>query len=604
MRPLLATAALIVLAQASLAGGAPTRGQDPVPQVAPAPSAPAHQDSIAPHAMVAAANPLAVSAGVAVLKAGGNAVDAAVAIQAVLGLVEPQSSGIGGGAFLLYYDARTHRVTAYDGRETAPSGADPAQFIGPDGHPVPFAEAVLGGNASGVPGAVAMLELAHRQHGRLAWKGLFTSARRLASDGFIVSPRLAGMISGNSPEAGAPDARAYFTRSDGQPISAGDRLRNPAYARTLDLIAAKGAAGLLTGPLAEAIVARLHQGPRPSTMTLADLAAYQPHVTEALCRPWQPAGIAPTLVCTPQAPSGGVALQEALGLLAQTDIAMRGPNDAKGWFTLAQASRLAYADRDRYIADPAFVRVPVAGLLAPKYLADRAGLIGEAAGPVTYGLPAGAPCVTTAPPAFGPSSFGPCPAPDATVEPGGTSHLVIVDARGNVVSMTTTVESIFGSGLMVGGFFLNNQLTDFSFSPRQSDATPAANALAPGKRPRSSMAPVIVLGADGRFVAALGSPGGSSILAYNLKGLVGLLAWHLPPQTVAGLPNLVARGNSFSADPFPAPLAQGLAARGMALDVSRGEASGLQIIAARPSSLGGGYEGGADPRREGLARGF
>ncbi len=599
MRPLLAAAAVLFLAQGSMAGGTPTRGQDPAPQVVPAPSAPAHQDSIAPHAMVAAANPLAVSAGVAVLRAGGNAVDAAVAVQAVLGLVEPQSSGIGGGAFLLYFDARTHRVTAYDGRETAPSGADPTQFIGPDGHPVPFAEAVLGGNASGVPGAVAMLELAHRQHGRLAWKGLFAPARRLARDGFTVSPRLAGMISGNSPEAGAPDARAYFTRSDGRPITAGDRLRNPAYAQTLDLIAAKGAAGLLTGPLAEAIVARLRQGPRPSTMTLADLAAFHPRATEALCRPWQPAGIAPTVICTPQAPSGGVALQEALGLLAQTDIATRGPNDAKGWFTLAQASRLAYADRDRYIADPAFVHVPVAGLLAPKYLADRAGFIGEAAGPVTYGLPAGAPCVSTVPP-----SSAPCPAPDATLEPGGTSHVVIVDARGNVVSMTTTVESIFGSGRMVGGFFLNNQLTDFSFSPRQSDASPAANALAPGKRPRSSMAPVIVLGPDGRFVAALGSPGGSSILAYNLKGLVGLLAWHLPPQIVAGLPNLVARGNSFSADPFPVPLAEGLAARGMVLDVSRGEASGLQIIAARPSSLGGGYEGGADPRREGLARGF
>ena len=302
------------------------------------------------------------------------------------------------------------------------------------------------------------------------------------------------------------------------------------------------------------------------------------------------------VVCTPQAPSGGVALQEALGILAHTDIAAHGATDAAGWFAFAQASRLAFADRDRYIADPAFVRVPVAGLLAPDYLAKRAALVGEVAGPVTYGLPAGAPC-GGAPK----SAAAPCPAPDATAEPGGTSHIVIVDTHGNVVSMTTTVESVFGSGRMVGGFFLNNQLTDFSFSPLQADATPAANALEPGKRPRSSMAPAIVLRPDGRFVAALGSPGGSAILAYNLKGLVGLLAWHLPPQVVTGLPNLVARGDSVSADPFPPALTADLATRGLVLDVSRGEASGLQIVVARPS---GGYEGGADPRREGLARGF
>ena len=566
-----------------------------VPQIQPAISAPIHQEGYARRAMVAAANPLAVEAGVAVLKAGGSAVDAAVAVQAVLGLVEPQSSGIGGGAFLVYYDAKTRRVTAYDGRETAPSGASATQFLGPDGHPVGFAEAVLGGSATGVPGAIAMLDLAHRQHGRLPWNGLFAPAHRLASEGFIVSARLAGIIASDAPQAGAPDARAYFSRPDGTPIHAGDRLRNPAYAQTLDAIAAQGAAGLLTGPLAEAIVARLRQGPRPSTMTMADLAAYRPHVGPALCRPWQPVGLAPATICTPQAPSGGVALQEALGLLAHTDIAATGPHDAKGWFRLAQATRLAFADRDRYVADPAFVPVPVAGLLAPDYLAARARLIGEVANPVTYGQPAGAPCS---------GGTAPCPAADATREPGGTSHFVIVDARGNVVSMTTTVESTFGSGRMVGGFFLNNQLTDFSFSPRQSDATPAANAVAPGKRPRSSMAPVIVLGPGGRFVAALGSPGGSAILAYNLKGLVGLLAWHLPPQIVTGLPNLVARGNSLSADPFPPQIAAGLAARGMVLDVGRGEASGLQIVAAHPAGHAGGYEGGADPRREGMARGF
>jgi len=577
-------ALIAVLLCCTGAASATTGEQESVPQVAPSASAPAHQAGFARHAMVAAANPLAVAAGLSVLKAGGSAVDAAVAVQAVLGLVEPQSSGLGGGAFLLYYDAKTHRVTAYDGRETAPAGATPAQFLGDDGRPVPFAQAVLGGSASGVPGAVAMLELAHRQHGALPWRGLFAPARRLANEGFIVSPRLAGMIAGDSPEASAPDTLTYFTRADGTRIQAGDRLKNPAYAATLDRIATQGAAGLLSGPVGEAIVARLHQGPRPSTMTPADLAAYRPHASAALCRAWLG-----QQVCTPQAPSGGVALQEALGLLAHTDIAQRGPNDPAAWFAFAQASRLAYADRDRYIADPAFVRVPVAGLLAPDYLAARAALIGQYAGPVSYGTPAEAAC-------SGPT----CPGADATLEPGGTSHVVIVDAHGNVVSMTTTVESIFGSGRMVGGFFLNNQLTDFSFSPRQPDGTPAANALAPGKRPRSSMAPVIVLGRDGRFVAALGSPGGAAILAYNLKGLVGLLAWHLPPQVVAGLPNLVAHGQSFTADPFPPELSAGLAARGLPLDSSKGEASGLQIVLRRPN----GYEGGADPRREGVARGF
>jgi gamma-glutamyltranspeptidase/glutathione hydrolase len=585
MRPLpLITMAAVLLAGAGAALAAGPASPEAVPQVAPAPSAPAHQAGFARHAMVAAANPLAVAVGVSVLKAGGSAVDAAVAVQAVLGLVEPQSSGLGGGAFLLYYDAATHRVTAYDGRETAPAGASPAQFLGPDGHPVPFAEAVLGGSASGVPGAIAMLELAHREHGRLAWRGLFQPARRLASDGFIVSPRLAGMIASEAPEASAPDVVAYFTQANGQRIHAGDRLKNPAYATTLDAIAEHGAGGLLAGPLGEAIVARLHQDPRPSTITLADLAAYRPRASEALCRGWLQ-----WRVCTPQAPSGGVALQEALGLLAHTDIAARGPNDPAAWFTFGEASRLAYADRDRYIGDPAFVSVPVAGLLAPDYLAARAALIGDKAAPVSFGTPAGGPCPGRA-----------CPAPDATREPGGTSHIVIVDARGNAVSMTTTVESVFGNGRMVGGFFLNNQLTDFSFSPFQPDGTAAANALAPGKRPRSSMAPVIVLGADGRFVAALGSPGGASILAYNLKGVVGLLGWKLSPQVVTGMPNLVAHGGSFSADPFPAPIMADLAARGMPLETSRGEASGLQIVAARD----GGYEGGADPRREGMARGF
>ena len=563
------------LSLALLASHADARA--PKPQGAP-------QSGTTAHAMVAAANPLAVAAGVKVLREGGSALDAAVAVQAVLGLVEPQSSGLGGGAFLVFYDAKTHRVTAYDGRETAPKAASPRQFIGADGQPLPFAQAVMGGISSGVPGAIAMLEAAHHAHGKRPWASLFASARDLASDGFIVSPRLAGLIAADAPQAHSPDARAYFTKADGTPYRAGDRLKNPAYAATLSTIAQEGAAGLLQGRIGADIVARLSQAPLPSTMTIADLAAYRPIARAALCRPyrrWQ--------VCAAPAPSGGLPLQEALGILAQTDIATRTPQDATAWFQFAEASRLAYADRDRYEGDPAFVTVPTQGLLAPDYLRARAALIGESMGDAPYGLPEGASAT----------------APDATHEPGGTSHMVIVDTAGNVVSMTTTVESLFGNGRMVDGFFLNNQLTDFSFSPQAADGTAAANALAPGKRPRSSMSPTIVLDAQGRFAGAVGSPGGSSIIAYTLKALVAMLDWHMDPQAAVALPNLVAHGGSITADPFPDAITQALAARGMVLDASRGEASGLHaIMAKRAYGRGEGYIGGADPRREGVARGF
>jgi gamma-glutamyltranspeptidase/glutathione hydrolase len=532
--------------------------------------------------MVAAANPLAVETGLRVLKAGGSAVDAAVAIQAVLGLVEPQSSGLGGGAFMVFYDAKTHKVTAYDGREVAPAGASPRQFLGEDGKPLPFAKAVVGGIASGVPGAVAMLELAQKEHGQLPWKMLFGPAHQLASQGFIVSPRLAGMIASNTPQAKGDDARAYFTKPDGTPYVAGDRLINPAYAATLDTIATQGAKGLLTGPVAEQIVARLHAGTLPSTITLADLAAYKPKKTEGLCRPYRA-----YVVCTPQAPSGGPVVLEALGLLEHTDIAKRNAQDPQGWFQIAQASRLAYADRDYFEGDPAFVPQQ-AGLLAPAYLAQRAKLMGESIAPVTHGTPKGALAMGV----------------DHTIEPGGTSHFVIVDPQGNAVSMTTTVESIFGNGRMVGGFFLNNQLTDFSFSPVAEDGTPAANGLAPGKRPRSSMSPAIILTPKGKLVGAVGSPGGGAIIAYVIKASVALLDWKMTPQAAVSLPNLVAHGNAFSADPFAPPIMDALAAKGLVLQTSRGEASGLHAIMVRPAAQGGGYIGGADPRREGVARGF
>lgn len=551
------------------------------PRAAPITVAPAQGDAkagFAAHAMVAAANPLAVQTGLRILQQGGSAVDAAVAVQAVLGLVEPESSGLGGGAFMVFYDAKTHHAIAYDGREVAPAKASPRQFLGADGKPLPFATAVVGGIASGVPGAIAMLELAQREHGRLPWASLFGEARKLADDGFTVTPKLARAILSNTPQAQDEDAQAYFHKPDGAPYQAGEHIINKPYAQTLDRIAAQGAKGILTGPVAQHIVARLSVGSLPSTMTLADLAAYRPRKTEALCLPYRV-----HLVCTPQAPAGGVAVQEALGLLSHTDIAKRGPQDPIAWLQIAEASRLAYADRDRYEGDPAFVPFPQ-GLLAPDYIAERARLIGDQILPVTYGTPKGAPRVGK----------------DATREPGGTSHFVIVDTAGNVVSMTTTVENIFGNGRMVDGFFLNNQLTDFSFSPTEADGAPAANALAPGKRPRSSMAPTIVLSPSHTFELAVGSPGGSSIIAYDIKALVALLDWHMKPQDAVSLPNLVAHGDSFTADPFSTDIMVALAGKGLPLQTARGENSGLHAIVRRAT----GYEGAADPRREGVARGF
>jgi gamma-glutamyltranspeptidase/glutathione hydrolase len=536
----------------------------------------------AQHAMVAAANPIATEAGLKVLRAGGSAVDAAVAVQATLGLVEPQSSGLGGGAFMVYFDARTKRATAYDGREFAPAAASPDMFLGADGKPLPFYQAVLSGRSAGVPGAVAMLSLAQKEHGRLAWKTLFEDSERLADDGFIVSPRLAGYIVSHAPQAMTPDVTAYFTKPDGKRYVAGDLLKNPAYAATLRRIGREGPAALLSGPIAAHIVARLAQGPLPGTMTLADLAAYRPLEGPALCRPYHQ-----WTVCEPGAPSGGVVTLEALGLLARTDISAHGPGDAQGWFLLSQAERLAYADDLRYVADPAYVKVPVQGLLDPAYLDSRVKLIGDQAGPAPApGHPAGAP------------NNG----PDATVEPGGTSSFTIVDRWGDVVSMTTTVESVFGDGRMVDGFLLNNQLTDFSFSPREKDGAPAANAVGPRKRPRSSMSPAIVLDHNRDFVAAVGSPGGLAIPSYVLKTLVGMFEWNLSVQEAIDLPNLVALGDFYASEPakFAPGVVDALAARGVNLKGGfAGEGSGLHGIILR----GGVLQGGADPRREGVARG-
>ncbi len=539
---------------------------------------PVHEDARR-SAGVAAANPLAVEAGLEVLAAGGTAADAAVAVQAMLGLVEPQSSGIGGGAFLLYYDAASGRITAYDGRETAPAAATASLFMDERGEPLSYRDAVLSGRSTGVPGAVAMLGMAHARHGALPWQRLLEPAIRAAEEGFPVPQRLARFAGSSFPQAGEPDVKALFSHPDGSPLQAGEPFRNPAYAATLRHLAVHGPRALLEPPLADQIIRRVSAPPRPGAMSRADLHAYQPRMADPLCGPYLV-----YVVCVPPPPSSGVALLQLLAILDRTDIAARGPGDAQAWFLFAEASRLMYADRDKWVADPAFVEVPVEGLLDPGYIARRTALIGAVSGPVP---PAGNPA---------PIQRG----PDATNEASGTSHFVVVDAAGNVASMTTTVESIFGSGRAVGGFVLNNQLTDFSFDPFVGGEE-AANAVAPGKRPRSSMAPVIVLDRDGKAIAALGSPGGSAILGYNAKTLLGLLAWGLPLQQAIDLPNLIARGADYfgEASKFSPDLLAALAERGITVKAGRGEESGLHGVVLHAD---GSLEGAADPRREGVWR--
>jgi gamma-glutamyltranspeptidase/glutathione hydrolase len=529
---------------------------------------------------IAAANPMAVEAGLEMLRAGGTALDAAVAVQAMLGLVEPQSSGVGGGAFLLYYDAASGKITAYDGRETAPAAATSSLFMNENAEPLSYRDAVLSGRSTGVPGAVAMLGVAHERHGKLPWGSLFEPARRAAADGFAVPQRLARFAGGNFPQAGEPDVKALYSRADGTPVQAGDVIRNAAYAETLRGIAARGPRVLLEPPIADAIIRRVGAQPRPGALSRGDLAVYQPRIGDPLCGPFLV-----YVICVPPPPSSGVVLLQALAILERRGISGLKPGDPEAWFLFAEASRLMYADRDRYVADPVYVEVPVRGLLDPDYIAIRSALIGATAGP---------------PPAAG----DPAPiqrGPDATAEASGTSSYVVVDSAGNVASMTTTVESLFGSGRAVNGFFLNNQLTDFSFNPVGPDGAQVANAVTPGKRPRSSMAPVIVLDRGGRVIAALGSPGGSAILAYNAKALVALLAWDLPIQQAIDLPNLVARGADFNGEAakFPPAVLEGLAARGITVKAGRGEESGLHGIVLRED---GTTEGAADPRREGVFR--
>jgi len=529
-------------------------------------------------AFVIAANPLAARAGMDVLERGGSAVDAAVAVQAMLSLVEPQSSGMGGGAFLDYYDAAAGELVIYDGREVAPQQASRTMFLDDKGKPLPFVAAVTSGRATGVPGAVAALAMAQAEHGTLDWDSLFGAAITTADEGFIISPRLGRFLARDWPQLSVPDAAQYFSRPDDTRMQAGDWLKNPAYADFLRRLADQGADALYTGSTAAQIVERTRAAPLGGSMTMADMAAYRPVKREPVCAPYRE-----YRVCIPPPPSSGVGLLQLLGLLERSDIAERGPDDPHAWYLFAEASRLMYADRDAYVGDGDFVSVPVQGMLDPAYLDERAALIGaHAAANVVAGQPAGARQ----------------PMVDHTLEPTGTSHFIIRDARGNVVSMTTTVESIFGSGRMVDGFFLNNQLTDFSFNPLQADGSLAPNAVAPGKRPRSSMTPVIFFDENGRFAGAIGSAGGNSILAYVGKSLVGAIDWGLPMQDALALPNLIARGNRpmGEVNAFDPAILTGLAGRGIDLRPGQGEDSGLHGVIIRNGMVDGGY----DPRREGV----
>ena len=548
---------------------------------------------------VAAANPLATEAGAQVLRAGGSAVDAAIAVQMVLTLVEPQSSGIGGGAFLLHFDGQ--RVQAFDGRETAPAAATPQLFLGTDGKPLPFMDAVASGRSVGVPGAVAMLALAHRQHGKLPWARLFEPAITQAEQGFAVSPRLHSLLAGETALKADPVAAAYFYQADGTPHPVGHLLKNPELATVLRNIAANGPQALHDGPVARAIVAKVNQHPvRPGALSLDDLKRYHPKEREALC--FDHTALAQALrVCGfPPPSSGAIAVGQIMGFLARTPssgCAPCGVPKADWLHSYMEASRLAFADRAQYLGDPDFVAPPAGSwnsLLTPRYLDERAKLITPARAPqVNPGQPAGV-AIAWARMSDQPEY--------------GTSHISIVDRFGNALAMTTTIEAGFGSRLMVntgqgraGGFLLNNQLTDFSFTPADAQGLPVANRVEPGKRPRSSMSPTLVFDkASGQLLMSAGSPGGALIIHFTAKTLLATLQGGLSPQAAIDLPNFGTTGGPVVLEEkrFDAATVQALRERGHTVNETA-MTSGLQALQRAP----GGWLGGADPRREGVVAG-
>lgn len=532
--------------------------------------------------MVAAANPLAAEAGRAILREGGSAVDAAIAVQLVLNLVEPQSSGIGGGAFLLHWDQARRSTTSLDGRETAPAAATPERFIA-DGKPMPFMAAVVGGRSVGVPGTVRLLEEAHKRWGRLPWARVFQPAITLAEYGFAISPRLAGLVAQDKFLASDPRAKALYFEADGSPKQAGTRLTNPAFAATLRAIAAGGADAFYGGAIATDIVTRVTGHPtNPGDMTLADLAGYRVVERPVLCGPYRAYRI-----CGMGPPSsGGVAVLQILSALERHDLRKVG-SGADAVHLFSEAGRLAFADRNLYLADPDFVSVPVRGLLDRDYLRARAGLIDpmRSMGRAKPGEP---PFRRTGP-----------LAPSSATE-FGTSHISIIDGDGNAVSMTTTIESGFGARVMTqGGFLLNNELTDFDFAPT-SDGRTVANRVEAGKRPRSSMAPTLVFDAFGRLHAVVGSPGGSQIIGYVAKTLVALLDWKMDPQQAVDLANFGSRNGptELEAGTEAAAWQGALETKGHTVRLLE-MTSGTQAILVTPE----GFEGGADNRREGVAIG-
>jgi gamma-glutamyltranspeptidase/glutathione hydrolase len=521
--------------------------------------------------MVSAAHPLAAEAGLQILREGGSAVDAAIATQMVLTLVEPQSSGIGGGAFLLAWDKTANTLVSYDGRETAPKSARANMFLKPDGTPMSYWEAAKTGRAVGIPGVIAMLALAHREHGVLPWGRLFARATELAENGFPVSPRLSEAIAATPGLDATQDARARYFTADGKPVPPGTRIKDPALAETFRLIAEKGPDAFYKGRIAGAIRKAAAAAPsHPARIAQADLDAYEAKPRAPICALYRAYRI-----CSMAPPSsGGVTMLALLKLLEPFDMARLSPGSAEAAHLIAEASRLAYADRDRYLGDPDFVAMPLQHLLDDRYLRERSTLISR-----DHALPKAE---------AGAAGEGP-----------STSHMSIVDGQGNAVSMTTSVEGPFGSSLIAAGFILNNQLTDFSLQPVK-DGRPAANAAAPGKRPLSSMAPTIVFAPDGAPFALIGSPGGKRIIAYVAEALIGLIDWKLDMKAAVSLPHLVAIGDTLELEkgtPLEAQ-APALTRLGHHIVVSK-LVSGLQGIRFTAQGL----DGAADPRREGLALG-
>jgi gamma-glutamyltranspeptidase/glutathione hydrolase len=536
--------------------------------------------------MVAAAHPLAANAGEAILAAGGSAIDAMIAVQTVLGLVEPQSSGLGGGAFLVYYDAGAKRIVTLDGRETAPMEATPKLFLDKDGKPLEFLDAVVGGRSVGTPGTVMLMQEAHNRYGRLPWKDLFAPAEKIAREGFSVSPRLAALIAAEGDGLKTFDATAsYFFGADGAPLKAGTILKNPAYAETLSAIAEGGAPAFYTGPIAEAIVDAVRiAGKSSGVLSLADLANYRVKARRPVCVTYRALD-----VCGMGPPSSGaIAVGQMLGMLENFDLKALGKDNPESWRLIGDAQRLAFADRERYLADTDFVPSPIKGLLEKDYLGERAKLLdGENA--------LGEEAVAAGKPEWDHAyNFG----RDAALELPSTSHFVIVDKDGNVVSMTTTIENGFGSRLMTRGFLLNNELTDFSFKTHD-EGMAVANRVEPGKRPRSSMSPTIVM-KDDKPVLAIGSPGGSQIIGYVAQALIAHIDWGMDVGEIVAMPHLINRFGTYDLEAGTAAekLAEPLKALGY--KVKTGEMnSGLHAIAIAPEGL----KGAADPRREGVAVG-